>query len=666
MKSFQVIALTLSMLMIISMVKGRWLDLETYSTSMISDGVHNIFNENPPNLHLEISNSSTLYAEQRCESLYGFLPCADTMPEGVFLMFMYMYFMMLGEEWIHIGSEALNRWFGDKALGAGVFRVLMALPRIIVVVVSGFFSSASDAQNQVVFGVSMYAGSTVITLTLIWGIRIILSRHKIKKRSSRESDRQQDSSKHKLSFLTDTGVNIDKETGDIAVIMLLSLIPFAFVGLLHFINIPAMTLFALIVSGVSLILYWVYQVANPWIRFRSLAYLKQENLRTRLFYHLQELAHNDLLNEQGDFNFPCLERIFDKADKDGDGSISRGELEQLFKEVFELEKDNISIEYAKAEILIHFDKDEDGEIKRVKKIAINKQRSNLTIIEQIMPRILKQVHEKHELVKEDGEPDREKIVELFSQYDKDNNDEIHRDELKQFIKTIQFGIPLDHDRVLDELVKDFGDGKNHSVGKNKFVNAFIEWTKKAINHDQSIKDPKEAIAKFEKDIWEEIDTPVKREKPKARIVYAIFGIAIMITISSAFITSVTQFSTAAHIPFLFTSFVMVPIALNAKMVINALLEARPHERKNASLAFSEIYDGLVMNNLLGLLTLLVTVYVKGLSWTYSAEMLAIMIPCAIVGTFAIKHDNYPLWASISAILLYPVSVYIYYVLANAS
>ena len=134
MTSFQVIALTLSMLMIIGMVKGRWLDLDTFPTSLISDGVHNMSNENPPNLCLGISNSSTLYGEKRCQSLYGFLPCGDTMPEGVFLMFMYTYLMMLGEEWIHKGSEALFVWIGDKALGASVFRVLMALPRIVVVV----------------------------------------------------------------------------------------------------------------------------------------------------------------------------------------------------------------------------------------------------------------------------------------------------------------------------------------------------------------------------------------------------------------------------------------------------------------------------------------------------------------------------------------------------
>ena len=100
------------------------------------------------------------------------------------------------------------------------------------------------------------------------------------------------------------------------------------------------------------------------------------------------------------------------------------------------------------------------------------------------------------------------------------------------------------------------------------------------------------------DSWGEIDTLLKREKPKATIVYAIFGIAITVIITSPFITSVKQFSTAAHIPFLFTSFVMVPIALNAKKVIDALLDAQPHVRKNASLAFSEVCTLSLMHHLL--------------------------------------------------------------------
>lgn len=78
----------------------------------------------------------------------------------------------------------------------------------------------------------------------------------------------------------------------------------------------------------------------------------------------------------------------------------------------------------------------------------------------------------------------------------------------------------------------------------------------------------------------------------------------------------------------------------------------------------QIYNGLVMNNLLGLLTLLAIVYIKELSWTYSDEVLTIMIPCAVVGLFALKRDTYPLWASISAMLLYPIYVFLYCVFGS--
>lgn len=67
--------------------------------------------------------------------------------------------------------------------------------------VSGVLATASDAQNQVAFGVGMYAGSTVITLTLIWGFRIILSRDKLRgKESNPECEHQENSTTKCLSF----------------------------------------------------------------------------------------------------------------------------------------------------------------------------------------------------------------------------------------------------------------------------------------------------------------------------------------------------------------------------------------------------------------------------------------------------------------------------------
>ncbi|GKD61628.1 EF-hand domain pair containing protein, partial [Tanacetum coccineum] len=369
----------------------------------------------------------------------------------------------------------------------------------------------------------------------------------------------------------------------------------------------------------------------------SLEYLKQENVRMRFLDYVKKLSKQvDLVDKKGDPDVECFRRAFDKADNNHDGAISLHELEDLIVKVFELEKDNhISKEDHKAEILKHFDRDKNGTINRTEfeqgctnwlKLkneanssgsafrniwnqasnaysVIHKQRSNLTTIQQIMPTILKKVQKKHKIVKEDGEPDINKIQGLFSLIDKDNNGVIQRDDIKQFIETLHFGIRLDPDRVLDELVKEFDADKNDSVDKKEFEDGFGKWIAKAINHDQKINNPTKAIAKFEKDSWGKIDTPVNGVKPQASIVYVIFGVALMITITSAFIRSVKQFSNAAHIPFLFTSFVLAPIALKAKMVIKALLNAQPPVRTNASLTFSEVCSLSQMHHLL-----FVTVY----------------------------------------------------------
>ncbi|KAL7618322.1 hypothetical protein Lser_V15G03950 [Lactuca serriola] len=574
MTSSQGIGLIFIMLMIIGMVNGRWLEVDNLSTSMISDGLHDQALENPPNLHMVVSNSSestiTLYAEKRCQSIYGFLPCADTMQEGVFLMLTYTYLMMLGEEWIHKGSQDLFMLLGDKAIGASVFRVLMALPRIVIVIVSGVLATASDAQNQVAFGVGMYAGSTVISLTLIWGFRIILSRDKLRGvESTPEFEHQQHSTtnyfscKQIISLFTDTGVNIDKETGKLAVNMLLSTIPFATIQLASLIKIPGYILLALIVSIVSLLLCFGHQLRTPLIQARTMAYLKQGHLRARFFYHVQRLAGGELIDEHGNPNLKAFESVFKRADTDSDGRISEDELEHLIQEVFALENNNqlLSREYASAEILTHFDCDKSG------KINLSEFKKGCT-----------------------------KWLEKWK------NEESNPD----------------------------------TVSKNLWKQA-----------------------KFEKDSSGEIDAPMKMRIHKTSILYVVFGVGIIYLISGAFIQSVIQFSNAAHIPFLFTSFVVAPLAMNTKMIITALLDARPSVSMNASLTFSEIYNGLVMNNLLGLTTLLVTVYIKGLLWSYSVEVLTIMTLCIIIGLFAFRRNTYPLWASIVAMLLYPISIYIY-------
>ncbi|KAE9445601.1 hypothetical protein C3L33_22506, partial [Rhododendron williamsianum] len=59
-----------------------------------------------------------------------------------------------------------------------------------------------------------------------------------------------------------------------------------------------------------------------------------------------------------------------------------------------------------------------------------------------------------------------------------------------------------------------------------------------------------------------------------------------------------------------------------------------------------IYGGVFMNNVLGLSVLLSLVYFRGLSWEFSAEVLIVLIVCAIMGVAASFSSTFPIWTSL--------------------
>lgn len=69
-----------------------------------------------------------------------------------------------------------------------------------------------------------------------------------------------------------------------------------------------------------------------------------------------------------------------------------------------------------------------------------------------------------------------------------------------------------------------------------------------------------------------------------------------------------------------------------------------------------------MNNVLCLSVFLALVYARGLTWDFSSEVLVILVVCIVVGVFASLRTVFPLWTAILAILLYPFSLALVYVL----
>ncbi|KAL3820380.1 hypothetical protein ACJIZ3_006285 [Penstemon smallii] len=600
---------------------------------------------------------------------------------------------------------------GTGVYGATIFRILTVLPKMAMVIVSGVLKTKENAQVQVSFGVGVYAGSTVFNLTLLWGMCVIFGRKDFFAKPASSNGYGL------IAKLKDTGITIDKKTCYTAGIMLLSLIPYVIVQLTYFVDslfgTRLVILIALIVSTALLLSYFLYQIFDPWIQERSLEYSKYENLLAGFLHHVQRHAKGKLIDESGQPNIPVLKGLFHETDKDADKCITFLELENLIHEI-QSGKVQVEKDYALSEILKAFDLNKNGRIEEQEFIegctkwineathlAANrvstsdsdnnslrqvveefskKKRIEVAEIEHVMAKFLKHAQsqelEAQNLVTDDGRPNVEHIRSLFKKYDTDNNNSLSLSELEELISSVKFGeSQQNYQEMVKKLIKDFDIDGDNIIDEQEFIHGVTKWLNKAIDATKC-KDIKRSIEEFDKIMWGEVDDLVyevgkNHEDAKLKILtwdlskcvlQIVLGIAILTFLSGPLMNSIQQFSDAIGVPSFFISFVIVPVAMNARSAILAIFPASQKSSRTSSLTFSEIYGGVVTNNMMGFSTLLAIIYIKGLKWDYSAEVLTILVVCAIIGFLAYSKSTYPLWTCLLAFFLYPFSLVMYYIL----
>ncbi|XP_047266549.1 sodium/calcium exchanger NCL2 [Capsicum annuum] len=678
----------------IGKVQSRILRLNS-PDRFLSDGVN------------RVENHSTY---EKCEHIYGFFPCADSVAGYIFLIVVYQYLLVVGEKLVSNGSKTLFNILGTGIFGATLFQILKAFPRSILVIASGVFSSKEKAQNQVYTGVSTNVGATVLNLTLMWGICVIFG---AKEKHAASQQPAESSLLNRLLVLKNNGVTIDKETNYTAGIMLLSLIPFALVELVNAFNTylrrRIVIYTALVVSGIFLLSYFTYQLWDPWIQKRSLEYSKYENLLAAFLQHVQRHAKGKLVDEQGRPDIQVIERLFFETDKDANKSITLVELENL---VIDMQSGKVKVDknYAISKILAVFDRNNDQKIdleefvegykiwiEEAKMLAksddsttrrilnkvvqpfIKKQRDEIAEIEKLMAKILKHVEsqalEAEHFLKDDGTPNIERIKEIFHQYDTDGNNSITRKELEKLIRSVKYGeVQLNSDDSVTKVMKDFDTDRNDMIDEPEFVDGMTRWINEAIRVT-NCKDKKRAIDEYDKIMWGEVEKLVYEVEKDGKINYklltwafnksifeVILGIAMLTFCAKPLVKSIENLSEAIGMPSFLIPFVIVPLALNARMALAAIFPASQKSSKTSSLTFSEIYADVVMNNIMGMATLLAIVCAKDLTWDYSAQVIIVLVACAIIGLLALFSPRYPLWTTLLAFSLYPSCIMIFYFL----
>ncbi|KAK2968385.1 hypothetical protein RJ640_004391, partial [Escallonia rubra] len=301
-------------------------------------------------------------ASDSCDQTYGFMPCTGTALGNLFLLLVYGYLMFVAATYLSKGSELLL-----EILGPGIIGGL-----------------TETAQSQVSVGMGLLAGSTVMLLTVIWGTCVIVGKCDFQDSvavDGKDTKIAVDGKDTKGFSLTGSGVSTDIWTSYGARIMAISVIPFIVVQLLQVLNSTSgrhlAILIALILSLLLLISYclyqkahsidelytpssssaflqyntwcpgrtfgiglsdrrsflpslaYAYQIFQPKIQQRRLAYAKHKHVKSGILNYLKKHSLGRLSTDQGTPNKEVIERLFHALDLDKDGHLSRSEIKAL-------------------------------------------------------------------------------------------------------------------------------------------------------------------------------------------------------------------------------------------------------------------------------------------------------------------------------------------------
>ncbi|XP_044507194.1 sodium/calcium exchanger NCL2-like [Mangifera indica] len=642
---------------------------------------------------------------QECQQMYGFLPCSNNVFGHLFLILVYEYLLFHGESYLAVGGEEIFKILGPGVFGASAFHLISALPETLLVLASELLSSKEVAEEYVYSGVGLLAGSSILQLTVIWGTCAILGCHVLHCELPPPSSCL-------MIRITDSGITTDKETSYIARIMFSSVTPFLIIQLLKVVpsssGQQAVMLTDLFVTLVFLFLYFIYQIFQPWIQQRRLEYVKHEYLVLRILKHVQKHALRQILTEDGRPNIAAIRRFFEDIDNNRDDVISPSELREVLLEV-KFKGLHIDKEKAVAEVIKEFDIDGDQKITKDEFVTgftrwldeaknamdkkyfsqkslrdiyrvfhpwIQNKRKEREMKKNLISEILQHVEKNaiESLMGEDGTPDEATIRRLFEKLDHDGNNFISQQELKELIVDIKFGkFPLNADEAVAKVIEELDTSGDRLINEEEFVSG-IATVFKATPSFNEVPSKTETQNDIYKKTWEEADKLVDDEKSNGEvedkstwawckaIMYVVTGIVILSVLAEPLIYSVENFSNSANIPSFFVSFILVPLATNfraASSVISAAYQKKP---RTTSLALSEIYGGVFMNNVLGFTVLLSLIYFRGITWEFSAELLVVVIVCTVMGAIASFRFTFPLWISVMAILLYPLSLFLVYLL----
>ncbi|GLT48583.1 hypothetical protein SLA2020_222000 [Shorea laevis] len=279
------------------------------------------------------------------------------------------------------------------------------------------------------------------------------------------------------------------------------------------------------------------------------------------------------------------------------------------------------------------------------------------------------------LLTDEGEPNEDVIKKLFHTIDENSDERLSAGDLRALIVGIRFEeIDLDKDGAVNKVMEDFDTSNDDFINKDEFVAGVKKWLNEAKRVGGYLPGSGPQTFKYIQDFQlqtrrehrllgtdgEQSDEVVEGvENPRwnssKAVLMLLLGTLIAVAFADPLVDAVDNFSDATSIPTFFVSFIVLPLVTSSEAVSGIIFASRKSQ-KTTSLTFSMVYGAVTMNNVLSLSVFLALVYVRGLTWDFSSEVLIILVVCLVMGAFASFRTTFPLWTCLVAFILYPFSL----------
>jgi Ca2+/Na+ antiporter len=485
-------------------------------------------------------------------------------------------------------------------VGGTVLPLLGAVPDGAILLFSGL-GSIDTAQETLSVGVGALAGSTIMLLTVPWGLSVFAGRVDI------VDDTPQYTKKPKLSVtgglletIFETGVALSSQVRYSAIVMMVSTIPY------FLIQIPASILeINQNVNNEDMAGYEKYWALSGFL-LCVLGFIVYLAFQLRFSNHeAEQLKRLAVVKEYVYNGDVSLDAVMGKQSFETTGLSDYQSIEHARTTIPREVQENLS-EILKS-VFLKYDRDGNGALDKIE-----------------VARIMRDVH---------SQPMPEKrLDELYKRFDRDGDGTIDFNEFIHLMWTAMV--------------------ERRSAGDSLHAVEQIMCTVGEFHHDENGEEAEEVPEDFSELSPEQQQVAIL----KRAFTFLALGTFLVVLFSDPMVEVLQEVANRINVSPFYVSFVLAPLASNASEVIASVYYAGKKTRKTITVSMTTLEGAASMNNTFCLSILLGLIYFRGLVWAYTAETIAIVLVQFIVGRMTMSGQTMSCAKGLFILSLFPISI----------